>query len=91
MAPVVFFCLWGGRQVATWAYIFSFALALAGAALYYLEAGGHLSLIEPLTGIAHKYDKLLLISLVVLILGSLSFALASRRMPVTAAYSARTR
>ena len=91
LAPVVFFCLWGGRQVATWAYIFSFALALAGAALYYLEAGGHLALIEPLTGIAHKYDKLLLISLAVLVLGSLSFAIASRGVASPAAYSARTR
>lgn len=79
LAPVVFFCLWGGRRVATWAYLSSFVLALAGAILYYLEAGGHLALIEPLTGIAHKYDKLLLICLVVLALGSSAFAIASRR------------
>jgi len=79
LAPVVFFCLWGGRRVAVWAYVTSFLLALAGAALYYLEAGGHLNLIGPLTGIVHKYDKLLLISLAVLTLGSFAFALGLRR------------
>ena len=79
LAPVVFFCLWGGRRVATWAYVLSFVLALFGAALYYLEAGGQLALIEPLTGISHKYDKLLLISLVVVALGSLGFVAAMRK------------
>ena len=79
LAPVVFFCLWGGRRVATWAYVLSFVLALFGAALYYLEAGGHLALIEPLTGISHKYDKLLLISLVVVLSGSLGFVAALRK------------
>ena len=82
LAPVIFFCLWGGREVALWSYLFAFAVALGGAALYYLEAGGHLSLIEPVTGIAHKYDKLLLISAGVLALGCAAFALGALRRQV---------
>ena len=79
LAPVVFFSLWRGRDVATWSYFTAFAIALAGAALYYLEAGGQLAMLEPLTGISHKYDKLLLISAVVLAVGCSAFTLGSRR------------
>ncbi len=75
LAPVIFFSLWGNYRVPTWCYWGSFAAAIAGAALYYLEAGGHLNLLEPLTGIGHKYDKLLLISLAVLVTGCGAFAL----------------
>lgn len=79
LAPVVFFCIWGGRRVASWAYGVAFAAAMAGAALYFLESGGHIALIEPLTGVAHKYSKLLLISAGVLATGCAAFALGLRR------------
>ena len=75
LAPVIFFSLWGKREVAAWSYLTAFVLALGGAALYCLEAGGSLSLLEPWTGIAHKYDKLMLICLVVLIGGCGAFLL----------------
>ena len=58
---------------------------MAGAALYFLESGGHLSLIEPLTGVAHKYSKLLLISAGVLATGCGAFALGLQREASAAA------
>lgn len=78
LAPVVFFNILGGKRVAAWAYGFAFALAMAGGSLYMLEAGGHVSLIEPAFGLAHKYSKLLLICGVVLAGGCGAFAVAMR-------------
>ena len=78
LAPVLFFCIWGGRRVAPWAFGVAFVTALAGAALYFVESAGHAALIEPLTGIAHKYAKLLLISIMVLVVGCGAFALGLR-------------
>lgn len=81
LAPVVFFSIWGGREVARWALAVAFAAAMAGAALYMVEEGGYVSLIEPLTGIAHKYSKLLLITVAVLVVGCGAFALGLKREP----------
>jgi len=78
LAPVIFVTIWAGRPVATWSYVASFALAMAGAALYFLEAGGHLSLLAPLTGLEHKYSKLLVICLTVLVGGFAAFAAGLR-------------
>ncbi|MEM7172329.1 MAG: sodium:proline symporter [Pseudomonadota bacterium] len=75
LAPVIFFSLWSNARVPTWSYWVSFAAAMAGAALYYTEAGGHTALLEPLTGLSHKYDKLLLISGTVLVAGCGAFAI----------------
>ena len=79
LAPVVFFNILGGRQVRPWAFGFAFALAISGGALYMLEAGGHVQLIEPLTGLAHKYSKLLVICVGVLAGSCGAFALATAR------------
>lgn len=75
LAPVIVFNVLGGRRISGWAYGFAFALALAGAALYMVESSGYLSLIEPLTGLAHKYSKLLVICGGVLAGGFAAFAL----------------
>lgn len=75
LTPVVVFSIWGGRDIPQWSYFTAFFTALAGAALYYAEAGGAYSLIEPLFGIGVKYNKLLLICLVVLGVGMGAFAL----------------
>jgi len=85
LAPVAFFSLWGGRtDVPAWSYLLAFVTAIAGAVLYFLEAGGHLSLMTQLTGLEHKYSKLLVISASVMVLGCLCFAagilLQSRRV-----------
>ncbi len=79
LAPVAFFSIWGGREVARWSFAVAFAAAMAGAALYMVESGGLVSIIEPLTGIAHKYSKLLLISAAVLAIGCGAFALGLKR------------
>lgn len=80
LAPVVFFNILGGLRVRPWAFAFSFALAIVGGAVYMLEAGNHITLIEPLFGLVHKYAKLLLICAFVLAGGCGAFALAARGM-----------
>ncbi|WP_417796483.1 sodium:solute symporter family transporter [Terasakiella pusilla] len=77
LTPVIFFNIMWKRETALWAYVLSFFTALAGGALYMMEAGGHLSLITPLLGLEHKYAKLLMICLCVLGVGMTSFALGS--------------
>lgn len=80
LAPVVFFSLWGGRRdIPTWAYVGSFLLALAGALLYFSESAGH----SQWLGEAHKYTKLLWISVVVLAGGCLQFWFGGRFTPRT--------
>lgn len=72
LAPVVFFSLWGGRKdVPLWSYLLSFIIATIGAAIYFTESSGH----SQLLGDAHKYTKLLWISVSVLVGGCASFAL----------------
>ncbi len=66
LAPVIFFSLWGGRNdIPVWSYAASFTLAVSAAVLYFLESSGYTMLL----GDAHKYTKLLWISLAVLIAG----------------------
>ena len=79
LAPVVFFCVIGGRRVARWAYAFTFCCAMAAGTIYMLEAGGQLSLMEPLFGVAHKYGKLLILCGGVLLAGCTAFALGTLR------------
>ena len=72
LAPVILFSLWGGRRdVPLWSYLTAFITALSGAALYFLETAGHLSLL----GNIHKYHKLLFICIFVLAAGIGAFAL----------------
>ncbi|WP_417228355.1 sodium:proline symporter [Amphritea sp.] len=80
LAPVIFFSLWGGRtDIPLWSYLGSFALALAGAALYFSESAGHTHWL----GDSHKYTKLLSISLTILISGCALFwaGIASQKQP----------
>ncbi|MBV1790669.1 sodium:proline symporter [Marinobacterium sp. D7] len=75
LAPVVFFSLWGNRRdIPLWSYLASFALALSGAVLYFTESSGYSALL----GDAHKYTKLLWISVTVLLLGCLLFWVGGR-------------
>ena len=75
LAPVAFFSLWWGREdVPAWSYLLAFVTAIAGAAIYFLEAGNHMMLMNHLTGLEHKYSKLLVISASVMVLGCLYFA-----------------
>ncbi len=75
LAPVIFFSLWGGRNdIPVWSYAASFILAVSAAVLYFLESSGHTILL----GDAHKYTKLLWISLAVLIGGCSFFWLGGK-------------
>ena len=76
LAPVIFFSLWGNRErIPLWSYLGSFTLAIVGAALYFTESTGY----SQWLGEAHKYTKLLYISLTVLILGCLMFWIGNRQ------------
>ena len=79
LAPVLFFSVLGNRQVAPWAYVASFALAIATAVIYFTESSGYTSFMTALTGFEHKYTKLLILSALSLGLGSLAFLLGSRK------------
>lgn len=75
LAPVIFFSLWGKRRdIPVWSYLFSFALALAAAVLYFTESSGY----SKLLGEAHKYTKLLWLTVAVMGFGCLGFWLGGR-------------
>lgn len=75
LAPVIFFSLWGGRtDIPVWSYAASFMLAVGGAILYFLESSAHTAWL----GEAHKYTKLLWISVSVLGGGCLLFWLGGK-------------
>ncbi len=76
---MILFCILGGREVARWSFGVTFAVAIAGAALYFLENAGHVALLAPLTGLEHKYSRLLLITVAVLVIGMGAFGLGLRR------------
>ncbi|MFK5925393.1 MAG: sodium:proline symporter [Desulfuromusa sp.] len=70
LAPVIFFSLWGKREnIPVWSYLLSFVLALTAAALYFTESSGY----SHLLGDAHKYTKLLYLTISVLGIGCLGF------------------
>lgn len=75
LTPVILFCIIGNREVSLWAFHVAFAAALSGATLYYLETS-NLGFLTPLLGIEHKYSKLLVICVVVLVVGCGAFAAA---------------
>lgn len=78
LAPVIFFSVWGNvKNIPVWSYLVSFILAISGAVLYFTESSGYTTWFNLLFGIEHKYSKLLLISIVVLIGGCLAFYIGS--------------
>lgn len=75
LAPVIFFSLWGKRDnIPLWSYLFSFALAIGAATLYFTESSGY----SQLLGDAHKYTKLLYMTISVLGLGCFGFWLGGK-------------
>jgi hypothetical protein len=70
LAPVVFFSIFGKQQhIPSWSYLFAFVVAILGASLYFLESSGHTEWL----GEMHKYTKLLVISLTILVAGCAAF------------------
>jgi Na+/proline symporter len=76
LTPVIVVTLLMGRQVALWAYLVSFVAAILGAAAYFARSGEFMSalLVE-----GHKYEQLLQICLVVLIVGFAAVFAGSKR------------
>jgi Na+/proline symporter len=75
LAPVIFFCIWGGMRVPRWSYGAAFALALAGSGVYFLDSAGHLPVMAHLFGPLHDYTRLLIVNVAVLAGGCAAFAL----------------
>lgn len=70
LAPVVFFSIFGKQQnIPNWSYLFAFVVAILGASLYFLESSGYTEWL----GDMHKYTKLLVISIAILVAGCASF------------------
>ncbi|MGD9867837.1 MAG: hypothetical protein AB7U38_07560 [Hyphomicrobiales bacterium] len=74
LAPVVFFSLWLGRDdIPLWSYMTAFAAAIGAAALYFLESSGYTGVVGAVTGLDHKYAKLLALSAAALAAGCAAF------------------
>lgn len=87
LAPVVFFSLWLGREdIPVWSYLTAFAIAMGAALLYFLESSGYTGIVGALTGLEHKYAKLLALSAVALAGGCAAFmaGMAGRPNPAPA-------
>ena len=77
LAPVVLFSIFGKQKnIPRWSYLFTFVVAISGACLYFLESSGHTQWL----GDMHKYTKLLLISLVILVTGCVAFLVGKARV-----------
>ena len=83
LAPIIFFNIWGKQRTALWPMLLTFITALAGGVLYMLESSGYINLLQPLFGYAHKYSKLLIICMIILVVGFVSFSVGRQR-PVMA-------
>jgi uncharacterized membrane protein len=71
LAPLIFFTIWGGvKNIPLVSYLIAFVLAIGGAVLYFTESSKYTALL----GDAHKYTKLLWISLVILGVSCAAFA-----------------
>ena len=83
LAPVIFFSIWGKRAIAPWALVVAFIAAIAGSALYMLESSGYIHWMEPLLGYSHKYSKLLIICIGILLIGCGAFFLGQKNESTT--------
>ena len=83
LAPVIFFSIWGNRAIESWALIVAFIAAIAGGALYMLESSGYINWMEPLFGYSHKYSKLLIICMGILVIGCGAFLLGQKNKSIT--------
>ena len=79
LTPVIVYSILLDREVKPWAFLLSFVAAVGGAALYFLENSKRISWIGDLTGLSHSYSKLLVVTVLILVVGFVAFALASRR------------
>ncbi|WP_069301443.1 sodium:proline symporter [Neptunicoccus sediminis] len=76
LTPVLLVGLVGGRRIAHWAYLSAFAAAMLGAAAYFLRDN---DLVSQVLVEGHKYEQLLQICLVVLLVGFVAVLAGSSR------------
>ncbi|GAA6207305.1 sodium:solute symporter [Cognatishimia sp. WU-CL00825] len=76
LTPVLAAGLLGARRVALWAYLVSFAAAILGAAAYFLRGN---ELVASLLVEGHKYEQLLQICVIVLVVGFAAVLVGSRK------------
>jgi Na+/proline symporter len=79
LAPVIFFNIWGNQRTNKWALIVSFISAVLGGVLYLLESSGYTNLLTTWFGYEHKYSKLLIICISILVIGCISFYLGKKK------------
>lgn len=88
LTPVIVVSIWMGRtDVPVWSYLVSFAAAMIAAALYFLESSGYTGIVGSLTGLEHKYAKLLALCAAVLVVGFAAYAVGiatNKRRPAIA-------
>ena len=75
LAPVLVVGLIMGRRVALWAYLVAFAAAILGAVAYFARDGVFAALLP----VGHKYEQLLAICVVVLVVGFTAVFAGARR------------
>lgn len=77
LTPVLVAGLLAGRRVALWAYVTSFAAAMLGSAAYFLRGNEFVAafLVD-----GHKYEQLLQICIVVLVVGFAAVLMGARRV-----------
>ena len=75
LAPILVVGLIMGRRVALWAYLVAFAAAILGALAYFARDG----LFTALLPAGHKYEQLLAICIVVLVVGFTAVFAGARR------------
>ncbi|MBY8974593.1 sodium:proline symporter [Rhodobacteraceae bacterium NNCM2] len=75
LTPVLLIGLVGSREIAPWAYLVSFGAAMLGALAYLLRGA---EAVAPLLYDGHKYEQLLQICLMVLLVGFTSVLIGSR-------------
>lgn len=76
LLPVIFISLWADNDnIPVWSYLTSFVFALIGATLYFTESSGYTQIL----GEYHKYTKLLMICVVVMIGGLSAFLIGATK------------
>ncbi len=77
LTPIMVAGLIGARKVALWAYLVSFAAAIAGAAAYFFRSS---EMMAAMLYEGHKYEQLLQICLAVLLVGFIATFCGARRV-----------
>jgi hypothetical protein len=77
LAPAIVFSIFADKRIPAASYVVAFVAAMAGAVLYCFESSSGTDLVGPQVGVEHKYSKLLVICIVVLVTGFAAFGLGA--------------